>query len=86
MNPPKCDESDYIFRVYAKAQDGKSRNDYFQAMLKKAKERNFEPSREYSYQSSGDSSRGTSGAFEGIWVHQGVLDGLRRRGRTILGD
>jgi hypothetical protein len=24
------------FRVYAKAQDGKSRNDYFQALLKKA--------------------------------------------------
>jgi hypothetical protein len=32
------------FRVYAKAQDGKSRNDHFQARLKKAKERNFEPS------------------------------------------
>jgi hypothetical protein len=32
------------FRVYAKAQDDKSRNNHFQAMLKKAKERNFEPS------------------------------------------
>jgi len=31
------------FRVYAKAQDGKSKNDHFQAMLKEAKERNFEP-------------------------------------------
>jgi trehalose-phosphatase len=29
------------FRVYAKAQDGKSKNDHFQAMLKKAKERDF---------------------------------------------
>lgn len=27
------------FRVYAKAQDGKSKNDHFQAMLEKAKER-----------------------------------------------
>ena len=31
------------FRVYATAHDGKSRNDHFQAMLKEAKERNFEP-------------------------------------------
>jgi len=29
------------FRVYAKVQDGKSKNDHFQAMLKEAKERNF---------------------------------------------
>jgi hypothetical protein len=27
-----------------KAQDGKSRNDHFQAMLEKTKERDFEPS------------------------------------------
>jgi len=31
------------FRVYTKDQDGKSKNDHFQAMLKEDRERNFEP-------------------------------------------
>jgi hypothetical protein len=31
------------FRVYAKAQDGESKNDHFQAMLGEAKERGFQP-------------------------------------------
>lgn len=31
------------FRAYAKALDGKSKNDHFQAMLKEAKERGFQP-------------------------------------------
>jgi hypothetical protein len=30
------------FRVYAKAQDGKNKNDHFQAMLEKANERSFQ--------------------------------------------
>lgn len=111
------------FRVYDKPQDGKTKNDPFQQMLQKAKNRGFEP--EYVLMDSGYAGLenlkrirdlgwsfmarlkgnrlvnpdgkgngpicaveipGEGGASEGLWLRQGVPDGLQRRGRGTLGD